>query len=254
MSSNAIRVVLPPPPEVATLSAQLAALALTSALERFEIAVKNRIEQGIHDDNELRQVDEMLGQIVRNVDALDHAKKECDPRVAAPISAAHALHKSLLATVKPWKDRWVALRESCDKLILGYNRAKADLARKQQAEIDRAAARQRAEAEATARAALRNGDVAAAKAVMQEAQQIVAPVIMAAAPVLDNTGSRQVWEVKVTDPVALVQAIAAGIVPLSAIWDWDLTFFKREAAKRGGLPADWTGVSAKQEDALTHKR
>jgi len=71
---------------------------------------------------------------------------------------------------------------------------------------------------------------------------------------LDNTGSRQVWEVKITDPMALIQAIAAGVVPLSVVKEWDITFLKKEAAKRGGLPATWEGISAKQEDALTHKR
>ena len=35
---------------------------------------------------------------------------------------------------------------------------------------------------------------------------------------------------------------------------WDITFLKREIVRRGGLPANWTGISAKQVDALTHRR
>jgi hypothetical protein len=52
--------------------------------------------------------------------------------------------------------------------------------------------------------------------------------------------------------MAVVKAIAAGVIPVSVIKDWDLVFIQREAGKLGGL--DWPGVEVKQEDKLTVRR
>ena len=246
MSSTSIRVVPPAPPEVVALNKSLTELAQQSALDRFEIAVKSRLAMGIKDDNDLRIVDDMLHQIVLGSDGVDAAAKPM-------VSAAHALHKALIAAAKPWKDRWEALKTSLDRMILQYNRAKAELARRQQAEIDKAVEAERKRKEDEARLALRSGNMAAAKAAIQEAQTIVAPVIMSGAPVLDNSSTRQVWEVAMVDPLATCRAILAGELPTSVVKEWNMKFFKDEAARRGGLPTTW-GVSAKQESALTHHR
>ena len=247
MSTTAIRVVPQPDPEVTALAKVCEHLAEQSALDRFEIAVKSRLATGINDDNDLRITDELLHQVVLGGDAVEAATKPA-------ISSFYARHKMAIATVEPWKKRWASLADSLKGAILKYRRAKEDLARRQQMELERAAQAERDRLAAEARAALRNGDVATAKAATQEAAAVVTPVIMEATPVLDNSSGRKVWQAEIIDPEALVKAIAAGIVPLSAIREFDVVFLKKEAAKRGGLPATWAGVRCWQEDQLSVRR
>ena len=245
MSNTAIRVVPAPAPEVAALVKVCQEMADTSALDRFEIAVKSRTEAGIKDDNELRIADELLHQVVLASDDLETATKPA-------ISAAHALHKTLIATAAPWKKRWDALQSSLNTLMLDYKRRQRELAARQQRELEQAADAERRRKEQEARLALRNGDVTGAKVAMQQAAQVVTPIIARATPVLENTKDRQVWNAGITDPMALVKAIADGTVPLAAIKEWNMTFLKQEAATRGGL--SWPGVETWQEDRQSVRR
>lgn len=245
MSTTAVKVVAPLPPEVTALANTCQALAQEHALERFELAVKTRLERGINDDNDLRLADEMLSAVARAGDAVEAAARPV-------ISAAHAVHKALLAEAGKWKNRWLAMDGALRKAILKYKADKEALARRQQAELERAAEEERKRREAEARKALRDGNVTAAQELLQQAQAVVAPVIMNATPVLDNSDDRKVWEIEVVDPMAVVQAIVAGTIPLSFIKDWDITLAKKEAGKRKRL--DWPGVKAEEKAALRVKR
>ncbi len=250
--STSLRVVPPVAPEVTALAATCRELARAAALDRFEIAVQGRMAAGINNDNDLRDTDDLNHQMVLQRDALDHARKDCDPRIAGPITAAHALHKSLISTVKPWKDRWDKLISTCDRLAQEYKRAQRELKERQQREIDRVVEEQKRQKEAEARALLRAGEVTAAQSLIHEAQTTVAPVISTATPVLDHSSDRKVWEILVADPIAACRAIADGVIPVSAIKEWNKSFLKAEAKSRGGL--NWPGIEAWQEDAVTHRR
>jgi hypothetical protein len=243
--STSLKVVAPLPPEVTALAAACQALAKETALDRFELAVKAFLDNGIHNDLDLRRADEMLVNVARGGDAVEAATKPA-------ISAAHALHKALIAEAKRWKDRWTAMDGALRRAILKYKNEQAELARRRQAEIDRAADEERRRKENEARMALRNGDMAAAEALVEEAQSIVAPVISTATPKLDNSTDAQVWVIKITDPLALVKAIAQGVVPLSVIKEFDYALMRKEAKNMGGL--NWPGVSARQESALRVRR
>lgn len=243
--SSPIRVVAPIPPEVTALAKTCESLAQQHALDRFELAVKARVEHGINDDIELRQADELLHKVVLGGDAIEAATKPA-------ISAAHAVHKALIAEAKRWKERWLGMRSKLERAISDYERRKADLARRQQAEIYRAAEEERRRKAEAARAALRDGDVPTAQALAQEAQTLVAPVLMHAEPKLEHSTKRTVWAAKVTDPKAVVKGIAAGVIPVSVIKEFDMTLIKREAAKRGGL--DWPGIEVWQETARGVRR
>ena len=257
--STAIRVVPQPDPEVTALAKVCEHLAEQSALDRFEIAVKSRLSTGINDDNDLRITDELLHQVVLGG---DQVKEVTEPTV----SLLFARHRQATAEVKKWisyndktkkwEGRWGVLRQALDGLILGYKAAKRELERRQNEELQLAAEAERRRKEAEARAALRNGDVATAKVAMQEAAQVVTPVIVGSVPVLDNTGDRQEWVIEVTDAEAVLKNVAAGVIPFSALKrdPWDITFLKKEIARRGGLPANWTGIFAKQVVGLTHRR
>jgi hypothetical protein len=245
--SSMLKVVALPPAEAAELAEICQQTAYESGLSRLEIAVKSRVEAGIENDNDLRLADDLLHQVVLGADAIDQKTKPY-------ISAAYALHKALVAEAKRWKNRWLSMQEQLDRLIINYKRKQRELLLRQQEELVRAEEERRKRKEAEARAALRNGDLQAAKIAMQEAQMVVVPMLNASEPVLENTKVRKEWQVQITDPAALVQQIAAGVIPLCAIKEFDLSFFRKEAAKRGGLPPTWAGVSAKQVEALSHKR
>lgn len=245
--STALRVVPATQPEVTALTNTCEALAKNANLDRFEIAVKQRVAQGIHDDQDLRLTDEMLAAVMRGADAVDASAKPAT-------SAAHALHKALVAEANSWKGRWTSMADSLKSTILAYNRAKRELAERQQRELERAAEQERQRKQSEARAAMRSGDVAGAKAAMQEAEMVVTPVIVTSAPVLDNSSTRRPWQVEITDPEAVIKAIAAGIIPVCAIKEWDLSFLKKEVTRRGGLPPNWAGLQAWQDEKLTVRR
>ncbi len=251
--STSITVVSSMQPEVTALAKLCEDSAAEKSLDRYEIAVQSRLKTGIGNDNDLRLADELLVNVMRGADAVD--------AVAKPyIAAAHALHKSMIATAQPWKTRWAALADSLKGVILKYQAAKAELARRQQAELDKATEEARRRVEAEARAALRNGDVTAATEALQRAQDIVPVAIMPATPVLEYSRGHKHWEVEVVDPMALVKKIAAGTVPLEAIGSFDLVFLRREAIKRGGLPISWLGpktapcLRVNQVDSLAVRR
>ena len=201
---------------------------------------------GVKNDTDLRDVDELNHQAVLARDAMDLATKPI-------VSAAWARWRGMGNAVKGWTDRWQKIIDSLDKMILQYQREQKELASRQQAEIERAVEEERQRKAAEAREALRNGDMAAAQEAMRAADSIAAPVVLTARPVLDNTFGREEWVVEVTDPAKLIKAIAAGSAPAEAIKEWNLLLLKREASRRGGLPEEW-GVSAKQEDRLSHRR
>lgn len=241
-------------PVQASLRTACQALADKTNLGRFEIAVQNRVKVGIKDDNDLRLADELLVHVAKGGDAFQ--------ALCAPArDAAHKLHKAIVneeqtwikydAKTKRWSGRWGVLREALATLILKYKKTQRELAERQQAELEAAAEAERKRKQEEARAALRNGDISSAKAIMQEAQAVVTPITSTAAPKLDNSSERQFWEVEVTDPQALAAAIGSGVISIEAIKEWNLTFFKREASARGGLPAEWPGVIAKPKEALS---
>src|SRR5581483_4928288 len=116
-------------------------MAEASNLERFELAVHQRVVTGLHNDNDLRLADAMLGDVARASDALEEATRPA-------IAAAHAVHKSMIAEVKTWQDRFTKLRESLTGAILKYKKQRADLAARQQRELEIAAEAERKRKEA----------------------------------------------------------------------------------------------------------
>jgi hypothetical protein len=242
--STEIRAIVPQQPEVIALVQTCTELATTSQLERFELVVKARVEAGVADDNELRKVDELLREIVRGSDILEEG-------TAAAISAAHALHKTLIATIKPWRQRWEDMQAALGSLILKYNAAKREQVRLQQQELNRAAEEKRQRELAEARAKMREGDIAGAKLAMQNAS-VPAPIISQATPKLDHSSTRNPWQAEITDSMAVIKAIAAGTIPISVVKEWDLALLRKEATKLGGL--NWPGVRVWQEERLATSR
>lgn len=242
---SSLRVVPAPDPETMALATICQSVAEECQIDRYELVVKSRLETGINDDNQLREVDTLLAKVNKAKDALEEATRPA-------ISLAFARHRAMTGKVKEFMGRWDVLDGALRKLIIGYKQAKEELARKQQAELDRAAADQRRRLEEEARQAMRDGDISKAQSTQQLAQAVTAPVISQATPVLASTKDREVWEVQITDAMALVKAIAEGVVPLSAIKEFDLVFLRKEAAKRGALA--WPGITAKKVPALSVRR
>jgi len=232
-------------PQAQTMAQTCIDLAARDNLARYELAVKARLETGINDDNDLRLADDLLKNVTLGADAIETATRPY-------ISAAHALHKSLISIAGEWKSRWTGMADRLKSAMLAYNKRKAELARRQQLELDAAAEAQRRRLTEEAREALRNGDMNAAKAVFENVRSMVVPIVSQSRPALANSSMRNPWAVEITDKHAFVKAIADGIVPICAIKEFDLGFLKREATTRGGL--DWPGVNAWQEEKIAVRR
>jgi len=240
--STQIRTIAQIPDEIRVLQEKCLAVANENNLDRLEQSTRAIAEIGIRDDNQLRQANDVVRVVKIGAKAL---KDETDP----PIGFFHGLHKMAIAAVKPYTDRFAKMETTLKSLMLNYQLEQERLHRKQQEELDRAAAEQRRRLEEEARKAMRNGDVETAREATQQAEAVVTPVLVTATPILSNTSTARTWEAEVTDPVALVKAIAEGVVPMSAIKEFDISFLKREASKRGGL--DWPGVRAWQGARLS---
>jgi hypothetical protein len=233
------------PDQIKALQVTCQAVAEQSNLERLEQAVKATVERGINDDHELRQANDLARLAKAGAAEL---KKESDPVT----SYFHGLHKMALAVVNPLSVRFNTMESTLKGLMGKYTLAQEALQRKRQAELEKAAEDERRRLEAEARKEMRNGNVAAAKAAIEQAENTPTPVLATATPILEGTSFRRPWDAKITDPMLVIKGIADGTIPLSVVKEWDIVFLKKEAAKRGGL--QWPGVEAWQGIAPAVRR
>lgn len=225
------------PEQIKALQATCQAIAEQSNLDKLEQATKATVERGINDDHELRQAND-LARLAKSGAA--DLKKESDPVT----SYFHGLHKMALAVVNPFSVRYDTIEKTLKRLMGQYTLAQEALQRKRQAELEKAAEDERRRLAAEAAKAMRNGDVAAAKAAIEQAENTPTPVLATATPILEGTSFRRPWDVRITDPLALLADVVAGKAPLSVVKEFDIVLLKKEAAKRGGMP--FAGVEAWQ--------
>jgi hypothetical protein len=233
------------PEPIKALQVTCQEVANQSNLDRLEQATLATQERGINNDHELRQANDLIRLAKSGAADLD---KETKP----VINYFHGLHKLALGVVEPFKTRFGKIEITLKNLMSRYTLEQEALQRKQQQELERAAEDERQRLAKEAAKAMRNGDVAGAKEALAQAEATPTPVLATATPILEGTSFRRPWEVEITDPIALLKDVIDGKAPLSVVKEFDLSFLKKEAAKRGGIP--FAGVRAWQGIAPAVRR
>ncbi len=206
---------------------------------RLSVAVKSVEDTGIHSKVELDRANEILGAIV-------DASATVEERWEAPIAFFRKAHQTLTGWRKRELSLFEALRARIEAPMKAFIAAHEAEERRRQEEAERAALLLRKAKEAEAKRLAKQGELGAAMLAKEMAAAIVAPTIPTEEIKLEGNAIRKQWEVTVTDPMALIKAVAEGAAPIEVIKDFDESFLKRRAAERGSDGELFPGVTAKQ--------
>lgn len=169
-----------------------------------------------------------------------------------PKDAFFKMHRLITGAEKddlaPWVALDAAVKSNGIKFRQEQQRIADEIARRKQREHEEEQERLRKEAAAS----LRYGEIDAAQETTARLEALAsAPPVQAAPVKVAGMAFGEKWVASVTDPMALVKAIAAGTVPLEAIGEFNMSYLNRQAtALKNEL--NWPGVTVTRED--TNKR
>ena len=240
---SAVRVIAAEPQEVQLAKVEAEQVVAKTNIDRLELVIKQFEEAGVHSDLEMERANEILAVIA---EGKGRVEDYWNPKV----SAAHGLHKMLTTARGEFTKRFDALRERLERPMKSWRREQAEEAARRQREIDLAAETLRKAKEAEARQLMKQGEVAAAQELKQEARAIVAPVLATETVKLDGTRESRPWVVTVENPMALVQAVAMGKVSIEVIKEFNAGWLKRMATAMNDkqtFELSYPGVKAEQD-------
>jgi hypothetical protein len=171
---------------------------------------------------------EQAGDQLKQVKAAQKALEVKKRTLLDPVNATLKAIRNLFAGPELELDTAEGLFK---RSMLSYSEEQDRIRREEQRKADEAAERERkrlekeaAEAEAKAKAAREAGDIRKAEKLEAKADQrtdaaaaTVAPIVQRESPRVGGISERENWYCIVTDLKALVQAIAEGKVPISAV-------------------------------------
>lgn len=194
---------------------------------------------------------EQLQQVKAQYARIEGERVKLKKPIDDAAKAVQALFKPILSDL-----------EAAERAIKGtmgdYLVEQQRIADKRQREADEAAAKERAELEAKARAAMASGDVETAAAIAEVAEIVQAPVISTAVQQAAGISSRKVWKVEVLDKTAFLQcalgfpaAVAPNPALLGAV-EIDTGVLAKLAALTDGAPIP--GCRVWQETVIASRR
>lgn len=235
----AVKVAAPPAKEVTETQESAELVLKKSDLPRLELTVE--VVANITSDKDLANANEVLRTVATErqaiVDLFEPAK-----------SAAFATHKQLCALEKKFLQRFDKLREAVESGMKKYLKAREQREQENQRRIEAFADEMRRNQLADARRLAKEGDLAGARQIREQAEAIVAPVVSSEPVKLDGTKIRTEWEIEITNLPALLQAALDGVAPIQAVTA-DLAYLKKRARELDGL--NWPGVKATPEKAFS---
>ncbi len=183
----------------------------------------------------LQGVKAMKKEIADTFDPIDTAQKEARrvtieqrKKVEQPLDEAEAIAKRKVGT-------YIAEQERAAK-------AAAALA-------EATAREEREKAERAAKEAEASGEVELADAIREESNVTAAPIIAAPVPRVAGISTRSVWKHRVKDFRALVEAVAAGKVPLEVLKADDVVLGQTARALKRSL--NYPGVEVWEDSAVS---
>lgn len=182
--------------------------------------------RGLHLDSK-EEADIAVGDIKRIkaiAKAIDDRKKTLTAPARQIVAAANELFKTALDNLKE-------AEQHIKSAIADYNNRAAAIQAQMQAEADAKAEALRLQMQVDAQKAIEDNpddDNAAAMALMAAAQVMTAPVVEEQKAA--GAKMRKLYRAEVTNPMALIQAIAEGTVPLDAV-TVNEAFLNKEATR-----------------------
>lgn len=166
----------------------------------------------------------------------------------SPKAAFKAMHTMMCNAEKETIEPWTVLDSSVKQATLAYVQEQRRIAEEAQRKREQAlAAEQKRLADEAAKKA-RVGDIEAAQELQQRATTIAAaPVAPAVSIKVTGMTTTARWVGTVTDPMAVVKAIAAGLIPIQVIKEWDQSFINKQAAALKN-ELHWPGVAVSEDE------
>ena len=123
----------------------------------------------------------------------------------------------IIAAFKPTVKHWKDLENLMKKAMVDYSQEQERKREQAAAEAADKERRARERLEQRAEKAIKKGDMVKAENLLVQAGSVTAPVNAPEAPKAEGQSVREKWTANVTDFQALVQAVAAGTVPINAL-------------------------------------
>jgi hypothetical protein len=191
---------------------------------------------------------EEAGEKLKGIKALS---RKIDDTFDPHIKRAFEAHRSLVGEKKKHTDPLRTAEALLKTAMLGYQQAEEQKRREIEAKAQEAARKDRERLEAQAAKAAAKGKEERSAALQAAAAAVVAPMIAPTTPKVAGISMRTSYRAEVIDKMALVKAVAAGIVPLTAI-DANMPFLNNQARAMKDELA-YPGVKVVQETALASR-
>lgn len=175
---------------------------LKGRLSMLELSVQGLVVN----DDATYQAGVDLGRTIKD------AAAAADSYFRPDIKRAHEIHKSLTGKLKAFTDKYDELYDVVTKRLVGWIREQDEIKRRAERELAEQADVLRRQKLQEARLALRQGEVAAADQLEQEARSVVAPTLPSLIPKVEGAYAVDRWTGECTDPMDLLQAVVAGKV------------------------------------------
>lgn len=157
---------------------------------------------------------EAAGERLKQFSAKEKEVEEFRKKLKAPILAAG---KAIDAFFDAPLKRLASARAAYKVAILGYQQEQERIRREAEARAQEEARKERERLEAKAAKLAEKGKPEKAEAVAAAAAAVVSPILPTTTQRLSGISNRTTYSAQVTDLLLLVQAIAAGSVPLNAV-------------------------------------
>lgn len=159
-------------------------------------------------------------QYIASADRLKAIKalsKKLDETFDPHIKRAFDAHRALVAEKKQHQQPLIDAEGYVKRAIRGYEQDQERIRLAVQAKAQEEARKERERLEAQAARAAEKGKAEKAQALQAAAAAVVAPIIAPTTPKIPGQYTRTTYRAEVTDKLALIKAVAAGSVPMTAL-------------------------------------
>lgn len=185
---------------------------------------------------------EAAGERLKLFSAKEKEVEDMRKRLKSPIIAAG---KAIDAFFDAPLKRLASARAAYKTGMLGYQQEEERKRRELEAKAQEAVRKEREKLEEQARKAAEKGKTEKAEALLEKASAVVAPMIAPSTPKISGISTRTTKRANVKDKMLLVQAIAAGTVPLAAV-DANMPYLNGQA-RLNGTSLNYPGVEVIEE-------
>lgn len=183
--------------------------------------------------------------------AIKALAKKIDETFDPHIKRAFDAHRSLVAEKKLHLQPLEQAEGHIKRAVLGYQQEQERIRREHEAKAQEEARKEREKLEARAAKAAEAGKVEKAAELTARADSVVTPLLAPSVPKIAGISTRVTYKATVIDKMALIQAVAAGKVPMNAL-DVNMPFLNNQARAMKETLA-YPGVKVEQETGIASR-